>query len=120
MLALAMHVREGLPILFAVADEKGQPVFGLRPSDFSLTEEGLAVPGVELSTAVNVQEPLSAVLTIDVSGSNWGTAIGHFTVKIGTSRITGNVYQDFNANGIQDLPGDTGLGRSTAARTFFR
>src|SRR5213593_571925 len=58
-----------------VSDEKGGPVLGLRPSDFQVLEDGTPAQAVELTTGVNAQEALSAVLTIDVSGSMDGGAL---------------------------------------------
>ncbi len=48
---------------------RGYPVLGLDARNFQVTEDGIPVTGLQVASAVNVEEPLAAVLTIDTSGS---------------------------------------------------
>lgn len=50
-------------------NNNGYPVLGLGTDSFQVTEDGMPVSGLRVSSVVNLQEPLAAVLTIYVSGS---------------------------------------------------
>lgn len=58
-----------------VLSDKGYPVPGLSASDFVVSENGLPVRAFTVTTAVEVDEPLAAVLALDVSGSMQGNAL---------------------------------------------
>ena len=58
-----------------VTDDKSYPILGLNTSNFQIMEDGDTAKNVEVTSAVDSQEPLAAVITIDTSGSMDGAAM---------------------------------------------
>ncbi|GEM_PF-4540079 len=52
-----------------ITDDKSYPILGLNTNNFQIMEDGAVAKNVEISSAVDSQEPLAAVITIDTSGS---------------------------------------------------
>lgn len=50
-------------------NSRGYPVLSLGNENFQVTEDGVPVANLQVSSAVDLEQPLAAVLTIDVSGS---------------------------------------------------
>ena len=69
---------EGFPTVVAyvtVSDQSGIPIIGLSKANFEAFEDGKAVPNLAVSTAVDSQEGIAAILAIDTSGSMKGQPI---------------------------------------------
>ena len=58
-----------------VTNDKAQPVLGLEAGNFEVLEDGVRAERLEVTSAVNAQEPVSAVVVVDVSGSMDATAM---------------------------------------------
>ena len=69
---------EGFPTVVAyvtVSDQSGIPIIGLNKANFEVFEDGKAVPDLAVSTAIDSQEGIAAILAIDTSGSMKGQPI---------------------------------------------
>src|SRR5437868_1070493 len=59
-----------------VLSDKGYPITGLQGADFQVLENGMPAKNVAVTTAVDADEPLAAILVLDTSGSMSGDAMG--------------------------------------------
>lgn len=69
---------EGFPTVVAyvtVSDQSGIPIIGLSKANFEAFEDGKPVPDLTVSTAIDSQEGIAAILAIDTSGSMKGQPI---------------------------------------------
>jgi len=69
---------EGFPSVVAyvtVSDQSGIPIIGLSKANFEAFEDGNAVTDLAVSTAIDSQEGIAAILAIDTSGSMKGQPI---------------------------------------------